>query len=44
MGNFTYDPTRLMPIQWVAEPTSSQVFDATPTLAAQAQFYLRRDL
>lgn len=44
MGNFTYDPANLMPNQWVAEPTPAQVFSATPTLAAQAQFYLRRDL
>jgi len=45
MANFDYDPTRLeMPSQWVAAPAAGDVFAATPTLAAQAQFYLRKDL
>jgi hypothetical protein len=45
MANFDYDPARLqMPNQWVAAPSSSDVFAATPTLAAQGQFYLRREL
>jgi hypothetical protein len=45
MGNFDYDPTRLqMTSPWVAAPSSTDVFSATPTLAEQAQFYLRRDL
>jgi hypothetical protein len=45
MGNFNYDPARLeMSNQWVAAPPASQVFDASPGLAAQGQFYLRHDL
>ena len=45
MGNFDYDPARLkMSNAWVAEPSPSDVFAASPALAAQAQFYLRRDL
>jgi len=45
MGNFAYDPARLqMTNPWVAAPTPSQVFDASPGLAAQGQFYLRHDL
>jgi hypothetical protein len=45
MGNFDYNPDQLqMANQWVAPPPSSQVFSATPDLAAQGQFYLRRDL
>jgi hypothetical protein len=45
MGNFDYDPDGLkMADQWVAPPPASQVFSATPDLAAQGQFYLRRDL
>jgi hypothetical protein len=42
MANFNY----VLPMQsaWVAAPSSSDVFAATPTLAAQFQFYLRRDL
>ena len=44
MGNFNYDPQRLqMTGQW-AQPSADQVFDATPSLAAQGQFYVRRDL
>jgi hypothetical protein len=45
MGNFNYDPQRLqMNNQWVAPPSSSDVFAASPGFAAQGQFYLRRDL
>ena len=42
MANFDYK----MPMQnaWVAAPAPDAVFAATPTLAAQGQFYLRRDL
>ena len=29
---------------WIAAPPASAVFDASPDLAAQAQFYLRREL
>jgi hypothetical protein len=46
MGNFNYDPQRLMPTNgttW-SQPQASQVFDASPGFAAQGQFYLRRDL
>jgi hypothetical protein len=45
MGNFDYDPARLqMTNQWVAPPPAGDVFTASPDLAAQAQFYLRREL
>jgi hypothetical protein len=45
MGNFNYDPARLqMSNQWVAAPSASDVFSASPDLAAQGQFYLRHDL
>jgi hypothetical protein len=45
MGNFDYSASRLMMgNQWVAQPTADQVFAATPDLAAQGQFYLRRAL
>jgi hypothetical protein len=45
MGNFDYHPDQLtMSNQWVAPPPTSQVFSATPDLAAQGQFYIRRDL
>jgi hypothetical protein len=46
MGNFNYDPQRLNPSsdRWTASPSAGQVFAAEPTLAAQAQFYVRRDL
>jgi hypothetical protein len=44
MGNFDYDPARLeMESQWVA-PQADVVFDASPDLANQGQFYVRRDL
>lgn len=45
MGNFDYDPARLdMSNGWIAPPPASEVFDASPDVAAQAQFYLRREL
>jgi hypothetical protein len=44
MGNFNYDPAMLKSNQWVASPDAKTVFDASPDLASQAQFYLRRDL
>jgi len=46
MGNFNYDPQRLdMSSQaWTSQPTADQVFDATPGLAAQGQFYMKYDL
>lgn len=45
MGNFDYDPARLdMDNGWVAAPSSREVFDASPDVATQAQFYIRRDL
>lgn len=45
MGNFDYDPSRLdMEQGWIAAPSKDDVFDASPDVAAQAQFYLRREL
>jgi len=45
MGTFDYDPAKLaMPNAWIAPPPAGVVFDASPGLAAQAQFYLRREL
>jgi hypothetical protein len=45
MANFDYEPDQLkMSSQWVMPPPASQIFSATPDLAAQGQFYLRRDL
>jgi hypothetical protein len=45
MGNFNYDPQRLqMSNQWVAAPTSDDVFKASPAFATQGQFYVRKDL
>jgi hypothetical protein len=45
MGNFDYDPQRLdMDQGWIAPPPASEVFDASADVAAQAQFYLRREL
>jgi len=45
MGNFDYDPQRLqMSNMWVAAPKSSDVFAASPSLAAQGQFFIRHDL
>jgi hypothetical protein len=44
MGNFDYDPARLeMESAWVA-PQPEVVFDASPDLANQGQFYIRRNL
>ncbi len=45
MGNFDYDKERLdANAGWVAAPSSQEVFDPSPDLAAQGQFYIRRDL
>jgi len=45
MGNFDYDPKNLdMSNGWVSPPPASEVFDATPDVAAQAQFYIRHEL
>lgn len=45
MGNFNYDAERLsMSNEWVSPPSAHDVFAASPDLAAQGQFYLRRDL
>ncbi len=44
MGNFDYDPAKLeMESAWVA-PQADVIFDASPDLANQGQFYVRRDL
>jgi hypothetical protein len=44
MGNFDYDPARIeMESAWVA-PQPDVVFDASPDLANQGQFYIRRNL
>jgi hypothetical protein len=45
MGNFDYDPTRLeMNDGWTWTPDKNEVFDASPDVAAQMQFYIRREL
>ena len=45
MGNFNYDPQRLDENGgWLAAPSSKDVFDASPDVAAQFQFYVRREL
>lgn len=45
MGNFNYDPKNLdMSNGWVSPPPASEVFDATPDVAAQGQFYIRHEL
>ncbi len=45
MGNFDYDPMQLATREaWQGPPTAAELFDASPDLAAQGQFYLRRDL
>ncbi|HEY1812700.1 MAG TPA: hypothetical protein VGG74_10170 [Kofleriaceae bacterium] len=43
MANFNYQMP-MMTSQWVAAPSPDDVFDATASLAAQGQFFLRRDL
>jgi hypothetical protein len=44
MGNFDYDASRLeMESAWIA-PQPEVVFDASPDLANQGQFYIRRNL
>jgi hypothetical protein len=45
MGNFDYAPERLeMETGWTRPPSADEVFAASPAVAAQGQFYLRRDL
>ncbi len=45
MGNFDYDPDQLdMQPGWTTPPAAAEVFAPVPDAAAQAQFYLRRDL
>ncbi|MFN0249861.1 MAG: hypothetical protein ACKV2T_23460, partial [Kofleriaceae bacterium] len=45
MGSFDYDPSHLDPgAGWVAAPTADTVFEPTSGVAAQGQFYIRRDL
>jgi hypothetical protein len=45
MGNFDYDPAQLqMKDQWAWKPSADVVFDASPDVAAQVQFYVRREL
>ncbi|HEX5061279.1 MAG TPA: outer membrane beta-barrel protein [Kofleriaceae bacterium] len=45
MGNFDYDPANLeMKDQWAWKPTPDVVFDASPDVATQVQFYVRHEL
>ena len=45
MGNFDYDPAGLeMKDNWSWKPDADLVFDASPDVATQVQFYLRREL
>ncbi len=45
MGNFEYSAARLqVNDQWIAQPTPDQVFAASPDMAMQGQFYIRREL
>jgi hypothetical protein len=45
MGNFDYDPAKLeMERGWTTPPSAGEVFAPSPDLAAQGQFYVRRDL
>jgi hypothetical protein len=45
MGNFEYDPSQLeMEPGWTTPPGADEVFDPSVDVAAQAQFYVRRDL
>jgi hypothetical protein len=45
MGNFDYDPAGLeMRDSWSWQPDADLVFDASPDVATQVQFYLRREL
>jgi len=45
MGNFDYDPAQLeMQPGWVTPPAADEVFAPSPDAAAQAQFYVRRDI
>jgi len=45
MGNFEYDAQDLeMQPGWTSPPGADEVFDPSPDVAAQGQFYVRRDL
>lgn len=45
MGNFDYDANKLQLMgNWPTPPPADEVFAASPDLAAQGQFYVRRDL
>lgn len=45
MGNFDYEPANLeMKDEWAWKPTPEVVFEASPDVAAQVQFYVRREL
>lgn len=45
MGNFEYDPAKLeMESGWTTPPGAGEVFDPSADVAAQGQFYIRRDL
>jgi hypothetical protein len=45
MGNFDYNAERLdMSQGWAAPPSAGEVFDASPDVAAQGQFYIRHEL
>jgi hypothetical protein len=45
MGNFDYDPEDLeMQPGWTTPPAADEVFAPSPDVAAQGQFYVRRDL
>jgi hypothetical protein len=45
MGNFDYDPDDLeMQPGWTTPPAADEVFAPSPDVAAQGQFYVRRDL
>ncbi len=45
MGSFEYDKSHLDPSSgWVAAPTADEVFAPSTGVAAQGQFYIRRDL
>jgi hypothetical protein len=43
MGNFDYDPAKL-DMSWGVPPSKSELFAASPDVATQVQFYLRREL
>ena len=43
MGNFDYDPSKL-DMGWGVPPSKNELFAASPDVATQVQFYLRREL